>query len=122
MKESSAAKLCKALKAFDFKHGYKHRSVLALELEGYNVIRGLMDIFWQAIRSRNDFEDITSIRTNPKNAYVYGRISENYRRVFLRPENNMPIAYKEAQLLSDMISGMTDSYALSLYKELKAFD
>ncbi|MDV1270173.1 hypothetical protein VC562_27955, partial [Citrobacter freundii] len=53
----------------------------------------------------------------PFGRYVYGRISENYRRIF-EQENDLPAHYKEAQLLADAISGMTDSYLIALHDEL----
>ncbi|MEG2043210.1 MAG: deoxyguanosinetriphosphate triphosphohydrolase, partial [Hafnia sp.] len=52
--------------------------------------------------------------------YAYGRISENYRRIFEDEKNGLPILYKEAQLLADAISGMTDSYLIRLHDELKS--
>jgi len=33
----------------------------------------------------------------------------------------MPQRYKELQLMTDMISGMTDSYAISLLQDLKDY-
>lgn len=115
--------LRKSLKEFSKKHAYSHRSVLKIELEGYNVIRGLMDLFWAAIVDRKDKNDPASERSHPFSRFVYGRISENYRRIFENPIDEvkaLPLRYRECQLLTDMISGMTDSYAIDLYKELLA--
>jgi dGTPase len=120
---SQGEKLCNALKEFSVKHAYKHSSVLKIELEGYNVIRGLMDIFWASIIDREDEKDVTSERKHPFGRFVYRRISENYRRVFEKPIKEvaeLPVRYRECQLLTDMISGMTDSYAVNLYNELKS--
>jgi dGTPase len=33
----------------------------------------------------------------------------------------LPVRYRELQLLTDMIAGMTDQFALDLYKDLKEF-
>lgn len=111
------------LKQFSFKHAYTHRSVLKVELEGYNVIRGLMDLFWASIVDRKDHLDAASKRNHPFSRFVYGRISENYRRVFEQPikeVSKMPVRYRECQLLTDMLSGMTDSYAINLFQELNS--
>lgn len=116
---SEARLLCKCLKDFDREHGYNHKSVLALELQGYNTIRGIMDILWDAILERKDVENPGSKRKSPLSAYVYGRISENYRRNFENNNNKMPIRYREAQLLTDMISGMTDNFAVLFFENLK---
>ena len=119
IKKGEAKTLCKSLKNFDRAHGYNHKSVLALELQGYNTIIWLMDILWNSIIRREYADNPGSKRTDPLSAYVYGRISENYRRIFESEKNPMPIRYREAQLLTDMISGMTDNYAINLYKDLK---
>ncbi len=120
---SLGEKLRKTLKDFSYKHAYTHRSVLKVELEGYNVIRGLMDLFWASIVDRRDQEKAASDRLHPFSRFVYGRISENYRRIFENPIEEvakLPMRYRECQLLTDMLSGMTDSFAIDLYKELSA--
>lgn len=121
LEKSTAEVLRKTLKSFSFKHAYKHRSVLEVELQGYNVIRGLMDFFWAAIVDRADPAKPGSDRKRPFTKFVYGRISENYRRIFENPsvtDEVLPMRYRECLLLTDMISGMTDSFAVNLYEEL----
>ncbi len=116
---SKAGPLLSALKACNWQHAYRHKSVLRVELTGLTVIHGLMDAFWYAITRREDRDDPASPRATPLAGYIYQRISENYRRVFESPGNPMPIRYREAQLLTDMISGMTDSFAVSLFEEFR---
>ncbi len=118
---SRSSNLCELLKKFDKEHAYVHRSVLEVELTGYNTIRGLMDFLWEAIGQRKEPENLGSCRLTPFAAYAYNRISENYRRIFENDSNPLPVRYKELQLLTDMVSGMTDSFALSLYDELKQY-
>ena len=36
--------------------------------------------------------------------------------------NGLPIRYRELQLLTDMMSGMTDGFAIELYNDLKRFN
>lgn len=115
---SEGSALCEALKKFDFKWGYKNKSVLKLELEGHNYIKSLMSMLWIGIHGRLNKEKPEKSNT-PFGEYVYGRISENYRRIFEDGNNDLPEPYKEAQLLADAISGMTDSYLISLHNELK---
>ncbi|MCL7744977.1 dNTP triphosphohydrolase [Guyparkeria hydrothermalis] len=114
---SRGGPLLAALKACNWQHAYRHKSVLRVELTGLTVIHGLMDAFWYAITRREERNEPASTRSTPLAGYIYQRISENYRRVFESPGNPMPIRYREAQLLTDMISGMTDSFAVSLYEE-----
>ncbi len=118
---SSAASLCDALKKFDQRHAYQHEAVRRIELLGHKTIHGLMDLLWSAITNRKSVEDLESARKTPFDAYVYSRISENYRRVFASPGNQMPTRYKEVQLLTDMVSGMTDKFALDFFSELKRY-
>lgn len=128
MTRSKAARFCEALKKFDLAHGYKNRGVLEVELIGFNAIHDLMDMLWRGIVDRADFADVGSRRNDPFSAYAYGRISENYRRVFertvpaRRPGEALPIRYRELLLLTDMVSGMTDSFALALCEELRKFN
>lgn len=119
--ESRAAKLCKVLKKFDLTYGFRHKSVLELELRGNNYIKEVMDMLWVGIHGRLNVSGETEKSDSPFGKYVYSRISENYRRVFEDPENKLSIPYKEAQLLADSISGMTDSYLVALHGELSAF-
>lgn len=114
MSQSTGCNLCKVLKQFDSSRGYQHSSVLKLELKGSNYIKGLMDMLWLGIKGRATHD--TQWDT-PFGRYVYGRISENYRRIF-EQKNDLPAHYKEAQLLADAISGMTDSYLIALHDEL----
>jgi len=116
---SRGGPLLAVLKACNWQHAYRHKSVLRVELTGFTVIHGLMDAFWYAITARTDPADPASERTTPLAGYIYRRISENYRRVFESPGNPMPLRYREAQLLTDMISGMTDSFAVGLYEEFR---
>lgn len=121
LENSSACGLCNKLKEFSLSHAYRHRSVLEVELKGFNVINELMNFFWAAIVDRKERNDLGSSRNHPFTRYVYQRISENYRRVFENPtgeDKALPIRYRECLLLTDMISGMTDSFAIGLHEEL----
>lgn len=115
---SKAGALWRALKRFASSHVYNHKSVLEVELEGHRTIHALMDMFWDAISKRDDPADLTS-RRSPLAGYVYSRISENYRRVAQADSNANPMRYRELQLITDMISGMTDSFAISLCADLR---
>ena len=79
-----------------------------------------MDAMWDAIIDREDFGDGGSRRRTPRSSYVYSLISDSYRWHFERKdESPLPIRYKEMQLLTDMISGMTDGYAVDLCKKIR---
>lgn len=118
MAVSKANGLWASLKSFARLHVYSHRKVLEVELEGHRTIHALMDIFWSAITDRADPTDLSS-RRPPLSGYVYSLISENYRRVAEGPNNRMPMRYRELQLLTDMVSGMSDSFAIALHDDLR---
>lgn len=139
IKHARAAKLCKTLKDFNKKHGFRHKDVLRLELQGNNYIQSMMDMLWSAI--------VKDTNNEAFNKYGYRRISENYRRVYesataeikarqetldnenqdlpevekgrLSEEDRQSLLYAQCQLLCDAVSGMTDSYLISLHKELR---
>lgn len=124
---SDAYKLCEVLKEFDRLYAYRNRQVLEIELRGFNTLHGLMTLLWRGITEREKFSDPASERTSPFARYAYGRISENYKRVFEGRtgeggcDETLPMRYRELQLLTDMVAGMTDQYAMDMYKELSEF-
>ncbi|KMT66428.1 deoxyguanosinetriphosphate triphosphohydrolase family protein [Catenovulum maritimum] len=112
---SAAAEFCNAMKQFDYIHGYRHKSVLELELKGNNYISGIMDMLWQGIENNS----LDNAEKSLFGQYAYNRISENYRRIYQNADNKMSENYKKAQLLADAVSGMTDSYLIHIHDELK---
>lgn len=110
IKNSRAAKLCKAAKDFDFRYGFQHREVLKLELQGNNYIKSMLEMLWGAI-SRGDDQN------SPFERFVFGEISENYRRVYNATDKS---DYAKCQLACDAISGMTESYLIKKHDEFVA--
>ncbi|NKC16746.1 MAG: dNTP triphosphohydrolase [Gammaproteobacteria bacterium] len=108
VENSPCSVLCSTLKAFDRHHGFRHSEVLRLELEGNNYIKGLMTLLWPAISTPKN-------RRSPFEKYAYGKISENYRRVY---ESSGQTRYAAQRLLCDAISGMTEQYLMREYEEL----
>lgn len=100
IKNSPCAQLCKAVKEFDFRHGFQHKDVLLLELKGNNYIKNMMDMLWDAISADGSAE-------KPFERFIFGEISENYRRIY---DGSNKTLYDKCQLLCDAISGMTESY------------
>jgi dGTPase len=113
---SRAGAVCAKLKEFAEKHVYVHRSVREVELQGHGTIRELMRIFWGAIYSKRKGEE------GPFESYVNRRISENYTRIAQDESNRLPPRYKDCQLLTDMISGMTDGFAVGLHHDLRTHE
>lgn len=81
---------------------YRSSDVLDIELAGFRIITTLMDLMIGAVRS-------------PEKAYsqlLISRISGQYHV-------NAPTLYERIQAVLDYISGMTDVYALDLYRKIK---
>lgn len=110
IKSSKCATFCKATKDFDRRHGFQHRDVLRLELQGSNYIKNMMSMLWKGIRNAENLND-------PFERYVYGSISENYRRIYNESEKT---DYNKHQLLCDAVSGMTESYLIKKHDEFKS--
>lgn len=112
--------LCEALKMFARVHAYQSPGVLELELKGSIVIGTLMDAMWRGISERKSYTDLSSRRKTPDAAFMYSLISDSYRWHFERTaQETLPIRYRELQLLADMVSGMTDGFALDLYERVQ---
>ena len=112
IKQSECSQLCKAVKEFDKRHGFQHKDVLKLELEGNNYIKNMMTIVWKAISGESDND-------RPFERYVFGAISENYRRVYNETDKS---PYAKHQLLCDVVSGMTEKYLITKHDEFKALE
>ncbi|OJA05151.1 dGTP triphosphohydrolase [Halomonas sp. QHL1] len=108
----------KALKNFTKNYGFNNTSVLKLELQGRNRIHELMDHVWLGIKNTDE-----ELKTdNHYEKYILSKISVNYLREFkrkhktaIKPEDKL---YAKYQLLTDYISGMTESYLERTYSEI----
>ncbi len=116
--QSAAGSLAKACKGLGFDFVYVSNETLKLELMGRKVISDLLDCYWEAAKS---FKPGEKLKGFPGKAY--GLISTNYRQIFERnlvqaKVLNIPANYFRMQLVTDQVSGMTDSYACSVHREL----
>jgi dGTPase len=81
---------------------YNHPEVIKIELTGYNVLGWLMNEFSEAV-------------LNTKTTY-------NSKLISLMPDQfrtNSDDVYTRIQSVLDFVSGMTDLYAVKLYKDLR---
>lgn len=116
--ESSAGSLRKALKELAYKHIFTHKEIITVELVADEVIRGLLSMFISAV--------ISPESNNPKSTSyrLYQLISPNYRFIceqypVKRNAKGKPSLYDKLLLVTDFVCGMTDSYAIELYRKLK---
>ncbi|GHT23273.1 deoxyguanosinetriphosphate triphosphohydrolase-like protein [Bacteroidia bacterium] len=92
---------------------FNEKFILKKEIAGWEAITGLLKIFVTASNSENFKKD-----GNNYQARLYNIIAAAHRKVYEVEQYHNP-EYKKLQLIVDFISGMTDSYAIHLFQELK---
>lgn len=116
--------LCEVLKGVARQNAFSHPVVLRTEALGALAIDALMTALWDAISDRKDQADLRSKRRGARARYVFSLISPNYiqhavaSNSLLEPASGL--RYRELRLLTDMVSGMTDTFAIKLWKDVKA--
>lgn len=129
LEESEVSNLVEEMKRLAIKYCYTNKEVLTLELVGDKVINGLLDMFVNSLARHNK-----KVKTKKREGKLYYLISDNFKYVCcLDEKNNLNRkkdeliksinfedvdTYNKLLLITDFISGMTDSYAVNLYKEL----
>ena len=115
------------------KHIYRHKDVQALELQGYAIVNGLLDIYKPLLEL--DAEDFTKLlrderiacfvamrlikRLSSKQITAYRNDVEKLDRDD-RERYSVLEWYYRVRLVTDYISGMTDDFALNEYRTLLA--
>ena len=120
--------LSKAFQEFAVMHIYPQREIEQIELTGYSVLNGLLDILTQCA-----FNSDKKFRNHLKSIF-----SRTFIKVAMREKEKLqPQAYKfysdidlfnldvetldtyaRLRMIVDLLSGMTDKYAVSLYQQL----
>lgn len=116
--------LINILNSIKAKYCFACNEVLTLETVGDRTIKELLNIFYDAI-STPDIESLEKI--SHYEGKIYNMISDNYKFIARinynddkhpRKELIELSEYDKIHLIVDFVSGMTDSYAVSLYKKL----
>lgn len=109
---TDAALLYGELKNIGSEFVWNSKETIRLELLGRNVIFSLLDHFY-------DFDDDPRSKSFASKSYKL--LSSSYKRVY-HSENSewqaLPEGYRRGMLVTDYISGMTDSFATNLHREL----
>ena len=132
-KESKYYKAIEVLQNVSVKHIYQNKDVQTLELQGYAIVNGLLDIYKPILElSSEDFAKLLADkkidcfiamrlikRISSKQIVAYGNDIKT-----LDKENEEQYAilewYYRVRLIIDYISGMTDDFALHEYQTLSA--
>lgn len=96
---------------------FAQKKIVQAELAGWEIISGLLEIFVEASKSENFKSSGNNVESR-----LYNMISSSFRYMYetypsIYPNTNLE--YKKILLITDFISGMTDSYALNYYQKLK---
>lgn len=118
LKDSRASALTKTCKAVAAEYVYSAPQTLKLELMGRKIIRDLLDLYWEAARLIG-----TKAEWPPFPKRAYELISRNYRAVCAdhikaAKKSGIPADYYRMQLITDQVCGMTDTFAVTLHREL----
>jgi len=95
--------LIKKIDDFSISHIYNHRSVVEIEIAGYNVIGGLLKDFFEAVINPNSSKSQKVLQLIPQQFIITGKREQ---------------LYNDIQSVVDFISGMTDLYAVDVYRKI----
>ena len=90
------------INSYSYSHVYNYKSVVEIEIAGYNVIGGLLKEFVHAVLNPDE----------TKSRKVLQVVSNQF------PINKGGSLYSNIQSVVDFISGMTDLYAIDLYRKI----
>lgn len=107
--DSEVKSLRKNLKDITVNKIFGDKDIIKNELAGEKVITKLLNVFVACVLEKDD-------KKCQKTNRIYQLISENYRKNYDFTDKQV---YNKVQLAVDFISGMTDNYALELYKQLQ---
>ena len=96
----------KSIKKISINRIYNHHSVIKVELAGYKVMSGLLEIFVPAILT-------------PKPSGIQRGSTKLIPDQFRYETDN---AYEKVMGVIDFVSGMTDDYAMEMYRNIMGID
>ncbi|UJF25040.1 deoxyguanosinetriphosphate triphosphohydrolase [Suttonella sp. R2A3] len=107
LKAIPSIKQLEALRTYAREHIYVSRPVVEVQIAGHRVLSGLMDIFCSATANLAQ----NNPHSKRHDEMILALLPHRYRR-------EQGTLYQNLLGACDYISGMTDSYAVSLYKKL----
>lgn len=133
--DSSFSQLLELYKHVAMRHVFSHPDVEQLELQGYRVISGLLEIYSPLLLlSVDEFSELVEkerVRRIPIESRLYQKLSTRHRLAYVeaiskldRHATQWPVMeyYYRCRLIQDYISGMTDLYAWDEYRKLMAVE
>lgn len=124
-------KLLNIFKTVGFEYVFNHESVENIELQGYRIISGLLDIYSPLLdMSTDDFLKLSKTGHHvdyPIETRLYHKLSAKYCDAYQQAVSKLQTHepsfvsmefYYRCRLLQDYISGMTDHFAYDEYRNL----
>ncbi|MBP2196544.1 dGTPase [Pantoea cypripedii] len=115
---------------------FNHPEVEQLELQGYRVIKGLLEIYQSLMQL--DYEQFTTLMNDdflarhPIETRLFHKLSGKHRKAYQQSMRALIVEHKyerllweryyRSRLIQDYISGMTDLYAWDEYRRLMAVE
>jgi dGTPase len=94
---------------------YRSRNVLQIEIAGFNVVAELLDLFIAAV---NDFHEFG--KDLRKKRPFSDKVLRLFPKQFLQQDTDD--VYMRTLRVCEFVGGMTDSYAVSLYRRLRGIE
>lgn len=115
--ETNHQETIKILKGAMKEFVYDDREILKLELAAKKIIEGLLDDFVNAVMY---YDQEGVYKPSKADRKLINVISENYKNDYLNAKTDCEVEnlYLRFLIVTDYISGMTDSYAKNLHNEL----
>lgn len=98
------------IQSISIKKIYKSRPVIEREIAGFEVLNGLLTAFVPAV---------ISLKSNEKLSWHHGSLLKLLPQDILEELDPEESVYELLLVLLDFVSGITDSYALSLFRNIK---
>lgn len=100
------------------KHIYRSRTVLEIEAAGFNVVAELLDLFITATIDKHEFGD----ELRKKKPYSEKILSILPPQYLFDGEPKGRDLYLRILRICEFVAGMTDSYAVTIYRRLKGIE
>lgn len=123
-KETNHSLTIDILKGAMGEFAYNTANILKLELSAQTILSFLLDKFIPAVLHYDDEGRVNGLKMSKADKKYISLLSSNYRKDYDKRktgDESLNI-YLKLRMVIDYISGMTDSYARTLYRELSGIE
>lgn len=116
--ESKSIKALNEIEKISIEKIYNSENVIYIESAGFNVISELLNLFITAINDLHEIGEKKLRIEKPHSANLIKLLPPQFMN-YGKPDNDL---YLRILKICEFISGMTDTYAVSLYRKMKGID